>query len=306
MHLEYWMDRLHLAYRQKAAFYAARSLVRNFPWQRWLSSLVLLCELLGCVVLDTPYTPHGQALDLRDYALVMVDEFEGEALDESVWLCRSAGPRRGGYQAASQIDVHDGNLYITGEYRENGTYGAGWYAGAVSLRERYTNGYFEIRCKCSKGTGFWSAFWLQSPVAYDHLRSKGGIGGAEIDIFEAMRAKAPTKRGQNCVTTTIHCNGWDNDEEHIDSRMLGDFYVHDIYDEYNTYGLEWTQDEYIFYINGVESCRSSFGKGVSTTPEEVIVSLELPEADALRFAHDHKTQFIVDYVKIYQKTPIAG
>ena len=58
-------------------------------------------------------------------------------------------------------------------------------------------------------------------------------------------------------------------------------------------------NEYIFYINGVESARSSFGNGVSTIPEEVIVSLELPgSAD---FEKDYSTQMVIDYVKIYQK-----
>ena len=141
----------------------------------------------------------------------------------------------------------------------------------ISLKQDYLRGYFEIRCKYNKDKGFWSAFWIQSPSnPYDHNISQGGIYGAEIDV------------------------------ENIDSRTLGKFKVgNDIYNEYNTYGLEWTEDEYIFYINGVESARSSFGNGVSTIPEEVIVSLELPgSAD---FEKDYSTQMVIDYVKIYQK-----
>lgn len=115
-----------------------------------------------------------------------------------------------------------------------------------------------------------------------------------------MSADAKLLSSRNSVTQTIHCNGWDDDVENIDSRTLGKFKVgNDIYNEYNTYGLEWTEDEYIFYINGVESARSSFGNGVSTIPEEVIVSLELPgSAD---FEKDYSTQMVIDYVKIYQK-----
>ena len=135
---------------------------------------------------------------------------------------------------------------------------------------------------------------------YDHNISQGGIYDAEIDIFEAMSADAKLPSSRNSVTQTIHCNGRDDDVENIDSRTLGKFKVgNDIYNEYNTYGLEWTEDEYIFYINGVESARSSFGNGVSTIPEEVIVSLEFP--GSVDFEKYYSTQMVIDYVKIYQK-----
>ena len=88
-------------------------------------------------------------------------------------------------------------------------------------------------------------------------------------------------------------------EEGFQSAVLGDFYGNNIFEEYNTYGLEWTEDEYIFYINGVESVRSSFGNGTSQVPEDVIVSLEFP--NDITQDKDFYTEYIVDYVKIYQK-----
>ncbi len=79
---------------------------------------------------------------------------------------------------------------------------------------------------------------------------------------------------------------------------MGIFRSNDIYNTYNTYGLKWTEDEYIFYINGKETARSAFSKGVSTVPEEVIVSLEIP--DETDHAKDFTSQFVVDCVKIWQ------
>jgi len=64
--------------------------------------------------------------------------------------------------------------------------------------------------------------------------------------------------------------------------------------------MEWTENEYIFYINGVESLRTSFQKGVSRVPEYVILTLCLP----VEFPEENAgvtTDFVVDYVKIYQK-----
>ena len=86
--------------------------------------------------------------------------------------------------------------------------------------------------------------------------------------------------------------------------MLGCFNGNNIYDEYNTYGLKWTEEEYIFYINGVETTRSTFGDGVSQVEEQVRVSLCIPTAEKLEKLdkETYNNSFIVDYVKIYQPT----
>ncbi len=305
--LEKLMDKLHFAYRQKDGIFRIGKLWKTVSLHTLPAVLLISAQLLCGAIFDTPYPVYGQKLDLTSYEQVFCDEFNGDALDTDVWQYRSNGKRRDGFNAPSQVQLKDGNLILTGEYRDDqtGEYGAGWYAGMISLRQRYLRGYYEVRCKINKGVGFWSAFWIQASNPYNHELSRGGIGGAEIDIFESGAADAFFPWNRNAVTQTIHCNGWDDDPEHIDSRLLGSFYGKDIYDSYNTYGVEWTEDEYIFYINGVESARSSFGKGVSEVAEEVIVSLEIPDKIPDSFTQDFTTQYIVDYVKIYQK-PLEG
>ena len=98
---------------------------------------------------------------------------------------------------------------------------------------------------------------------------------------------------------SIHCNGSDDDIENYESRMLGKFRRNNIYTEYNTYGLEWTDDEYIFYINGVETTRSSFGNGVSQIPQDVFLTVELPYT--ITHEKDFTSEFVIDYLRIYQK-----
>ncbi|MBQ3602960.1 MAG: glycoside hydrolase family 16 protein [Clostridia bacterium] len=265
-----------------------------------IACLVAIAECFGLAILDTPTTPRGQELDLTGYELVFEDEFEGNALNTDVWQYRGSGPRRGGFNAESQVKVENGNMVITGDYQKNGTYGEGWYTGMVKLRERYCKGYFEIRCIVNAGSGFWSAFWIQADAPYTASISKGGVGGCEIDIFESM--SYDNTFGRNSVSQTVHCAGVDGVQEGFQSRMLGDFYGKNIYEEYNTYGLEWNDEEYIFYINGVETCRTSFGNGVSEVMEDVIVSLEIPDEEKLAKLdkESYHTEFIVDYVKIYQ------
>ena len=270
--------------------------------KRLLAGLLAAAELFGGAVFKMPMRPAGEALDLAGYELIVYDEFTGDALDTDVWYHRGVGARRLGYNAESQVQVRDGTCILTGEYldAETGEYGAGWYTGAIALKEWYCKGYFEIKCICNKDKGFWSAFWLQSSHSYDS-ESKGGVGGAEIDIFEAAGYDDLLPRYHNCVTQTVWCNGVDADDENLDKCQFnasGD----DIYNKYNTYGLKWTDDEYIFYINGVETARTSFGLGVSEVMENLIVSLEIPDELPKKITSDpgYKTQMIVDYVKVYQ------
>ncbi len=272
----------------------------SFSPKKVIAAVVAIAEIFGLVLFDLPTTPRGEALDLTGYELVFEDEFNGNTLDTDVWQYRGSGPRRGGFNAESQVKVENGNLIMTGDYQTDGTYGEGWYTGMIKLKERYCKGYFEIRCKCNAGGGFWSAFWIQADSPYTASVSKGGVGGAEIDIFESMnRGEGLAADG---VAQTIHCAGVDGVQEGFQSMRLGDFYGNNIYEEYNTYGLEWTDDEYIFYVNGVETVRSTFGNGVSQVLEDVIVSLEIPSEEELaKLDKDtYRTEFIVDYVRIYQ------
>jgi hypothetical protein len=297
---------LHFAFRQEWALRQAVEALKaassgGLSLKKWIAAFVALIQALNYIAFEVPMPAKGQTLDLSGYTLVFSDYFSGDALDTEVWKYRSVGPRRSGVDAPSQIEVKDGALVITAEYLTDGAYGPGWYTGNISLRRWYKQGYFEIRCKVSEGGGFWSAFWIQAQHPYDHTLSAGGVGGAEIDVFEAFAYKETDPLKRNAVTTTIHCNGSDDDPDHIDSRILGDFRGEKIYDQYNTYGVEWTEDEYIFYINGVETTRSTFGSGVSQVPEEVIISLESPEE--ITAEPGFTAQYVVDYVKIYQKLP---
>lgn len=287
-----------LVYREAWALTQAteylKGLVGGASVKGTVASIVAIAELFGMLFFGTPVSPRGQELDLTGYEMVFYDEFEGDALNLDNWYYRGVGGERGGYTAPSQVSLRDGTVVLTGEYLENGQFGAGWYGAEIALNEWYKNGYFEIRCICSEGDAFWSAFWLQAEHPYEAEYSQGGVGGAELDIFECF--------ADDCITSTIHCAGVDGETEGFQSAILGDFKAPKPCEQYNTYGLEWTEEEYIFYINGVETTRSTFGNGVSREKLLPIVSLCTPDSDKLDVLEkDYKCEYIVDYVKIYQK-----
>ncbi len=296
--LNWIIEELGLVYREAWALTQAlehlKNVLSNFSVKGAIAGLTAVVELLCMLFFGTPVTPRGQELDLTGYEMVFYEEFDGDSLDTDLWYYRGVGVERGGYTASSQVSFKDGNAILTGEYLEDGEFGAGWYGAEIALHEWYKNGYFEIRCICSESDAFWSAFWLQAKHPYEAEYSQGGIGGAELDIFECF--------ADNCITSTIHCAGVDGEQEGFQSAILGDFRVNKPCEQYNTYGLEWTEEEYIFYINGVETARSTFGNGVCQEKLQPIVSLCTPDKESLdKLEKDYKCEFIVDYVKIYQK-----
>ena len=73
----------------------------------------------------------------------------------------------------------------------------------------------------------------------------------------------------------------------------------DCYTAFHTYGCEWTEDTYRFYVDGRLTAETSWGDGVSEVPEEMIISVELPgETSAPK---ERSGEMIVDYVRVYQK-----
>ena len=244
-----------------------------------------------------PVIEEAASLDLTGYTLYFEDQFSGNALDYSVWADWNVGPKAYGFLAPSQISLQNGNLVLTSEYRQNGQFGAGWYGARICPRKWYIRGYYEIRCKVADGPVN-CAFWLQSEWSITHEKSRGGPGGAEIDIMESYLWGDPKWHGAVC--SNIHVNGSDDDPDNIESCGVGAFYVDHLYSDYHTFGLKWTETEYIFYIDGKETARSSFANGVSEIREFMLVSVGLPPED-----HDKskKYDFLVDYVRIYQQGP---
>ena len=190
-----------------------------------------------------------------------------------------------------QVRVEGGKLILTAQYKEDGFYGPGFYNAMLRTKAEYTYGYFEMTCIAAKHG---SAWWLNSNgMSGGEALSRGGVGGSELDIFEAYNYdKLLTK---NSVGVNVHVDGYGAD---LKSQQLGNWRVKDLYTEMNTFALLWTEDEYVFYINGIEAVRSTFKEGVSQAPEYPIISLALP----LEITdQSYSTQFIIDSVRILQK-----
>ena len=254
--------------------------------------LLTIFEIFGVVLFDAPRTPRGPALDLTGYREVFADNFSGGALNLDVWEYRGTGVSSGGRMyRPEQVRVEDGKLILCAEYKAEGPYGPGFYNAMLRIKQEFTYGYFEATCIAAKHG---SAWWLNSTgMSGGEALSQGGVGGSELDIFEAYNYdKLLTK---NSVGINVHVDGYGAD---LKSQQLGNWRVKNLYTGFNTFGLLWTEDEYVFYINGVEAVRSTFKEGVSQAPEYAILSLALPTEIT---DQSYTTEFIIDSVRILQK-----
>jgi len=136
-----------------------------------------------------------------------------------------------------------------------------------------------------KEPGHWSAFWLYN----DSVQKVGGEGrdGTEIDIYEKPWLDVR-------VQQTLHWDGYG--EHHKSEGFVPE--IPGVMEGFHTFGLMWTKDEYVFYVDGNETWRTSAG-GVCQVPLYIKLSDEIGD-----WAGDIETaklpdSFLVDYVRVY-------
>ena len=263
----------------------------------------------------------------KEWRLVWHDEFDGTELDMTKWSFRyhilqkrqmcltdEAAKLDGkgnlvlsliekdGHYYSSQLQTGENYLDRPGEKFDES--GFCWPIAEFSKPKfMHKFGYYEIRCKLQTQEGWWSAFWLQSPRIGSS--PDPAVAGVEVDIMESFRR-------DNTVSHNNHWSGYGPDHKHAGS---GDIKLGDTPDGYHTFGLEWTPDEYIYYIDGKESWRCS--EAVSQTEQFILVSTECMGYRWLNVLTGEPWQtntpdpalkkavlpdaFIVDYVRVYDE-----
>ena len=285
----------------------------------------------------------GEAASLlprgMEFKLVWNDEFAGTELDVSKWNYRTNfWGRRASWFAAPEdgaVEVKDGCAHLKIVKRADGSYcsaqlqtgGLVWDDMQVESTEKagsglkwpfpkrapakfmHKFGYWECRCRLQEKSGWWSAFWMQSPdngATIDPRRS-----GIEQDIMESFEPG-------RYIVHAFHYNGYEADYKRFNASRApytpvpsGAFKVSypASLGEFHTFGLLWEEDGYTVFVDGKQS-GYKVGKlgdeAVSHAEEFLLVSTEIkgfrknnapvPEAIAACEAGD---AFIVDYVRVY-------
>src|SRR3546814_10914004 len=141
------------------------------------------------------------------WRLVWSDEFDGSAVDTSVWKPYHStygdGNRELQCLTPGNVTASGGQLTITARQERltcpNGST-RDYSSGFLGSRETGTYfpryGRFEMRAKVPHAQGMWPAFWL---------RHRNGAGVAEVDIMEYFHSQVPGR-----TTGTLHLDGRHN------------------------------------------------------------------------------------------------
>lgn len=262
---------------------------------------------------------HAPSLlpDGYDFELVWSDEFDGDTLDSSKWdyrLCMM-GKRHPAWtdrgvkveNGCAVFSIFEENGEVVSSQLQTGynfmdepvkqtTFGGDhlqWPIGKLK-ENKYTHryGYYECRCRLQQQKGWWSAFWLQSPIIGASLDPKKS--GSEVDVMESF------KPGE-IATHNVFTGGYGLD---MQRRMVGSGLNLDEKD-FHTFGVLWLPDKYVFYIDGTED--GVITENVSAIDQFILISTEsngyrhenhrpTEEAHAAAKAGD---TFLVDYVRVF-------
>lgn len=278
--------------------------------KRFLTLVVAAFQLWGAALFELPVRPYLDEIDMSQFVLTFEDEFD-HGFDETVWQGHyvygdsDTQKRDTAYWNREQVSfTEDGCLLITVAYKEDGPAGANYYAYGMETNPnknyngRHTGfeqlyGYFEVRCILPKGAGLNPAFWLLTDGMWTD-DTDGGVSGAEVDVLETGTDFNQKSKYYESILQTVHVDAYGDAHR---QEIQGWFYADDPYNKFNTYGVAWNEDEYIFYVNGVETARTDFG-GVCRVPLYLILSVGVNEKVAQN--EYLPSSFVVDYVRAYQ------
>jgi len=301
---------------------------------RQLDELPVSCESVIAVEGREPsLLPLG-----RKFSLVWHDEFDGTGLDESKWCYRTNfWGRRAHWFAVPEdraVEVKDGLCRLKLVKKPDGQFvspqlqtgGLVWdiphqksTRGFWPLPKRekpkfmHRYGYYECRCRLQQMPGWWSAFWMQTPMQGCSLDPRRA--GIEHDIMESFEVG-------EVLPHWFHANGYGADylgfcaPRRPKGMSLDDFnkiaFVRLDKTTFHVFGMLWEPDGYTFYIDGRqhgEKIGAGDGEAVSQTEEFILITTEakwyrnnlmtgkgVPELDLAAMGGD---DFAVDYVRVF-------
>lgn len=230
------------------------------------------------------------------------------------WETQTEDPRHTSYWCPETVSLKDGKVeikaYETDSHECDICPEVGRFSGGIETRLTKPDGsqemlfeqaygYFEATVKFPNANGLWSALWLQSQN--QGKISHQGLDGTEIDVYESAFQQNPTWMG--------HALLWDGygSFAKVDDAILDT--GKNLYEGYHTFGLKWTPEYYVWYIDGVASWASN-GGGVAKVEEFLRLTVEMDAGDGwgphgqIIGEFDPATEpiFYIDEVKVYQNS----
>ncbi len=247
--------------------------------------------------------------EIEGYNLLWNDEFNGDALDETIW---NYEPHEPGWTneelqeyttSTDNVFVRDGNLVIKAIKSEKD--GKDYYtSGKVTAQNKkdFTYGKVVARAKAPEGKGLWPAIWMmpQDESYYGQWPKCG-----EIDIMEVLGSDVKTAYG------TLHYGEPHGEQQGTVVLDNGSFA-----DDFHEYSVEWEPGEMRWYIDDElyltvnDWFTAVQGEDEKPYPapfdQPFFVQMNLAVGGTWPGDPDENTdfdnaEFEIDYVRVYQK-----
>ena len=223
----------------------------------------------------------------KTWKLIWHDEFDGQRLDESKWDVPPDGRRRDAWWMRKAISLDGNGHLVISTLKEGDKY----IDGCVRTRGKFEHafGYWVARIELQSQPGHWSAFWLMGDSV--HKVGQQGRDGTEIDIMEKPWL-------DDRVQHALHWDGYgkahrsEGKVAHVPGVMRG----------FHAFGLLWTPEQYVFYVDGRETWRTKAG-GVCQAPLYLKLSDEVGKWGGDIREAKLPDRFRVDYVRVYDQVP---
>jgi len=200
--------------------------------------------------------------DGKTWKLFWNDEFDGDKLDETKWDIPPDAPRRDAWWMRKAISLDGGGNLVIRTFKDFDRY----VDGCVRTLGRFEHsfGYYVARIKLQEQPGHWSAFWLMGPWLDERVQH------------------------------ALHWDGYG--KEHRSSGKISE--APGVMKGFHTFSLFWSPEEYVFYVDGKETWRTSDG-GVCQVPLYIKLSDEVGDWGGEIAEAELPDRFLVDYVRVY-------
>lgn len=270
---------------------------------------LLLCFSILCCIINAQIPANDKNWDLN--TLLFQDEFTGTAIDNSKWNAINDGTNNQYFDFNSNnvtVINYSGINCLNLKVTDGNTSGKPIHASYIVSDNSFGCGYYEIRCKIHCwGSSYMPAFWVMfglgcSPPC-DNCETVPGYWYKENDFFEIKCNPNNFNMSSNAHYYS-GCNyNYANDPLIPDLEDGGDnLYVDhfvsgtSLYNEFHTYGYEWTPERVIFYLDG-EPYRTLNYSLIDNTPLYIRIDNKFQNGEITdaTFPGD----MYVDYVRVY-------
>ena len=229
------------------------------------------------------------SIEKKGWELTFNDEFNSKKLDYTKWIDHYYWGGRFNsdgltYYGENQFQFSDSSLLIVAEKKvskDSIPYTSGMIDCNRSFKQQY--GYFEIRSKNPKGTGFWPAFWLIATEKWP----------PEIDIYE-FYTNVP-----NRIKTNQH---WLDAKEKKHMQPKAYKMRVDASADFHTYAVEWTPKKIIWYLDNEKIKTSRQGMKFFNYKMHIIINNEISNTNDMNLEEAIFPNFFeIDYVRVYKR-----